>query len=80
MAGVSNNLQIFQTKTAIIGHNKLLFFRRYPNIKILAYFSGYSLNQWTFSNLLNVMSMCSHFQDKQVELHRVYLETDIKYK
>ena len=24
--------------------------------------------------------MYSHFQDKQVELHRVYLETDIKYK
>ena len=44
MAGVSNNPQISQTKTATIGHNKLLFFRRYPNIKILAYFSGYNFN------------------------------------
>ena len=44
MAGVSNNPQISQTKTATIGHNKLLFFRRYPNIKNLAYFSGYNFN------------------------------------
>lgn len=37
-------------------------------------------SQETFRALLNVTSMYSHFQDKQVELHRVYLETDIKYK